>query len=91
MPKIFRTSVASEADLKVYVTRLRFEADLIVFESPDARAAEAPAVWTYVDVEAQADRVVYFTERRWEADLVICKTDVLSYAGWVDESKASLL
>lgn len=91
MPKIFRTSVVSEADLKVYVTKVRFEADLVIFETPDAWAAEAPDIWTYVDIESHADKSVYFTEYRWEADLVIYKTAVQPDAGWVDESKAWLL
>ncbi|HSR34954.1 MAG TPA: DUF6150 family protein [Anaerolineae bacterium] len=91
MPKLYRTDVASEADLKVYVTDVRFEADLIVFETLDAWAAEEPAVWYYTGIEREADKVVHFTKDRWAADLVIYRTDVQPSAGWVNGTKSHLL
>ena len=89
MPIVIQTKVASAADLKVYVTDTRTEADLIVFESFDAWAATEPWVWAYTDVEAEADKVVYFSESPWDADLVIYKTDVQPDAGWVNEARRS--
>jgi hypothetical protein len=91
MPLLYRTGIASEADLKVYVTDSRSEADLIVFESFDAWAAGEPWIWVYTDVEAEADKTVHFTEFLWEADITIYKTDVQPDAGWVDEAKPALL
>lgn len=91
MPLLYRTGIASEADLKVYISDSRSEADLIVFESFDAWAAVEPWIWVYTDVEAEADRTVYFTDFVWEADLVVYKTNVQPDAGWVDEAKPDLL
>jgi hypothetical protein len=91
MPLLYRTEIASAADLMVYVTDSRSEADLIVFESFDAWAAGEPWIWVYTDLEAEADKTVHFTESPWEADIVIYKTDVQPDAGWVDEAKPDLV
>jgi hypothetical protein len=91
MPLLYRTSLASEADLKVYVADSRSEADLIVFESFDAWAAAEPWIWVYTGIEAEAHKIVYFTEFPWEADLTIYKTEVQPDAGWVTATKTGLL
>lgn len=91
MPKLFKTDIASEANLKVFVTDIRSEAELIVYETTDSWAATESQIWCYTDIQSEADKVVYFTVARWEADLVIYKTDVQSDAAWVDSSKAGLL
>jgi hypothetical protein len=91
MPKIFRTDVASEADLKVYVTDVRSEADLIIFETSDEWAASEAFIWTYTQTKSEADKVVFLTDLQWEADLVIYRTEVQPDAGWVSVTKAYLL
>lgn len=91
MPVLYRTDIASEADLKVFVTDIRSEADLVVYEtSSQWEATEAP-IWCYADIRGEASKVVYFTNSQWEADLVIFKTDIQSDAGWNDSSKSHLL
>jgi hypothetical protein len=91
MPKVFKTDIASEADLKVFVTDIRSEADLIVYETTDEWAATESQVWCYTDIQSAADKVVYFTDGQWEADLTIYKTDVQSDAGWANSAKSGLL
>ncbi|MGD9317264.1 MAG: DUF6150 family protein [Anaerolineae bacterium] len=91
MPLLYRTGIASEADLKVYLTDSRSEADLIVFESFDAWAAVEPWIWVYTDLKAEADKIVHFTEFQWEADITIYKTEIQPDGGWVDEAKQALL
>lgn len=91
MPKLYRVDCSAEADLKVYVTDVRLDADLIVFETTDEWAAIEPEIWYYTDVMSLADRVVCFTKSLWEADLVIYKTDIQPDAGWIDGSKSHLL
>lgn len=91
MPRIYRTDVASDADLKVYISDIRSEAELIVFETTDAWAATDAAVWTYTQIRSEADKAVYFTESQWEADLIIYRTEVQPDAGWVSGTKAHLL
>jgi hypothetical protein len=91
MPKVYRTDIASEADLSVYVTDVRSEADLIVFETADLWAASEAAIWAYTEIASEADKVVFLTDLQWEADLVIYRTEVQPDAGWVSVTKAYLL
>jgi hypothetical protein len=91
MPKLFRTDIASEADLKVFVTDIRPEAHLIVYETTDEWIATEDPIWCYTDVRSMASRSVYFTSSPLEADLIIFKTDVPSDAGWADSTKSDLL
>ena len=91
MPKMFKTDIASEADVKVFVTDIRSEADLVVYETTDQWAATESTVWCYTDTQSEADKVVYFTGGQWEADVVIYRTDIQSDAEWVNSGKESLL
>jgi hypothetical protein len=78
MPRLFKTDIASEANLKVFVTA-------------NAWDATESAIWCYTDVQSEADRIVYFAGSQWDADLVIFRTDVQSDAGWINTAKSSLL
>jgi len=75
----------------VFVTDIRSEADLIVYETTDQWAATEGSIWCYTDIQSEADKKVYFTDAQWDANLVIYKTDVQSDAGWVDSTKSGLL
>jgi hypothetical protein len=90
MPKLFKTDVASDADLRVAVADVRSEADLIVFETVDAWAATEPGIWTYTDVRSEADKVICFVDAPWDADLVIFRTEIQPEAGWQSGRKAGL-
>lgn len=91
MPVLYRTDIASEADLKVYVTDIRSEADLVVFETENHWDATAQEVWSYTDIRGEAQKVVHFTSDSWDADLKIFRTDIQSDAGWNDPGKSGLL
>ena len=91
MPKLFKTDIASDADLKVFVTDVRSEADVVVYETSDAWAATESTVWCYTDIRTEADKVVHFTSDKWDADLVIFKTDIQSDAEWLNSGKAGIL
>jgi hypothetical protein len=91
MPKLFKTDIASSADLKVFITDIRSEADLVVYETTDAWAATESQIWCYTDIQSEADKIVYFVASQFEADLVIYKTDIQSDAGWLNSEKSNLL
>ena len=91
VPKLYRTDIASDAELKVFVTDIRTEADLVIFETADEWAATEPQIWCYTDTRSDADKVVYFADGQWNADLVVFKTDVQSDAGWARGEKSGLL
>ena len=91
MTKVYRIDCSAEAELKVYVTDIRMDADLIVFETDDMWAASEPGIWWYTDIKGEADCVVCFTRSPWDADLIIYRTVILPEAGWVDGVKTDLL
>ena len=91
MPKLFKTDIASDADLTVYVTDIRSEADLVVYETTSEWEATEAAVWCYTDIRTDADKVVHFADGAWNAQLVIFKTDVKSDAGWQNSGKSDLI
>ncbi|MBN1316573.1 MAG: hypothetical protein JXA42_13940 [Anaerolineales bacterium] len=91
MPILFKTDIASEADLKVFVAGIRSEADLVVYETTDRWMATDDAIWCYTNIQGEADKIVYFVSAQWEADLIVFKTDIQSDAGWADSAKAGLL
>jgi hypothetical protein len=91
MPKLFKTDVLSDAELRVFVTDIRSDAHLVIFETTDAWAATEQPIWCYTDIRSEADKVVYFASSQWEADLVVFKTDIQPDAGWQDSSKSHLL
>ena len=91
MPRLFKINIASEADVRVYVTDDRAEADLIIYETTDEWAATESPIWYYTDVLGRAERTIYFTNARWEADLIVSKTNIQGEAGWVDRTKEDIL
>jgi len=91
MPKLYKTDIESDADLKIHVTDIRSEAHLIVFETQSAWEATAPQIWCYSQIRSDADKVVFFTDGAWNADIVVFITDVQSDACWQDSSKEGLL
>lgn len=91
MSKFFRVDSAASADLKVFVTDIRSEADLVIFETTDAWAATESQIWCYTDIQSEANKTVYFTDSAGEADLSVFKTDVQSDAEWRNADKAWLL
>lgn len=91
MPKLFKTDIASDAQLKVFVTDIRSEADLVVYETTDQWEATEPQIWCYTDIRSEADKVVFFADGQWDADLTIFLTDVKSDAEWLNSAKSDLL
>ena len=91
MPKLFRTDIAPEADLKAFVTDIRPEAHQVIYETTDQWAATEAPIWCYTDIQSEADKTVFFSDAQWDADLIVFKTDVQSDAGWQDSSKSDIL
>ena len=91
MTKVYRVDCSAEAELKVFVTDIRMDADLIVFETNDMWEATEPGVWWYTDIMSEADCVVCFTKSPWDADLIIYKTRIQPDSGWVNGAKTNLL
>lgn len=91
MPILFKTDIASDADLKVYVTDIRSDADLVVYETTSQWEASGSPVWYYTSIRADAAKTVYFTSSKWEAELIIFRTSVQSDAAWINSSKSHLL
>ena len=45
MTRLYKTDIASEADLKVFVTDIRSEADLVVYETSSSWEATESHLW----------------------------------------------
>jgi hypothetical protein len=91
MPKLSRTEIPSEAHLRVFVTDIRSEADLIVYETTDQWAATEGPIWCYTDIRSEADKIVYFTATQSDADLIVYMTDIQSDASWSNSTKSGVL
>ena len=91
MPKLFKTDVASEADVRLYRTDIRSEADIVAFITTSQWEATEGPIWCYTDVRSDADRVVFFADSQWDAQITVFFTDVQSDACWQDGSKSDLL
>ena len=91
MPVLYRTDIASEADIKVFRTDIRSEADLVIFETSSSWEAEAPLIWCYTDIQSEAGLLVHFTSDSWDADLKVFITDIQSDVQWLDPSRSNLL
>jgi len=75
----------------VFVTDIRSEADLIVYETTSQWEATEGPVWCYTDIRSEADKIVHFTDAQWDADLTVYKTDIQSDAGWVNSAKSDMV
>jgi hypothetical protein len=91
MPKLFKTDIESEANLKVFVTDIRSDSDAVIHETENAWDAGVPLVWCYTDIPSEADRIVYFADSQWNADIVVFKTDIASDVEWINDGKAGVL
>jgi len=91
MPKLFRTDIASDAEVKVFVTEIRSEADLVVYLTQSQWEATEGPIWCYTDIRSDADKLVYFADGAWDADLTVFFTDVQSDACWQDAGKSGLI
>ena len=91
MPKYFKTDIVAEANLKVFITDIRTDADAVIFETASEWESATELVWYYTDIQSDADKVVCFADGKWDADITVFKTDIQSDTEWIDSSKASLL
>ena len=91
MPILYKTDIASDADLKVFVTDIRSDADLVMYETTSNWEATVGHIWCYTDIRSEAAKVVYFTDSQWDADIKVFKTDIQSDAEWLNSDKQSLL
>lgn len=76
---VFTCEYRTEADVKVYVTNYRNEAD------------GNRGMWYFVEYRTEAKKKIYFVNYRNEADLVIYFTHYRNEAGWRNEKKEHLM
>lgn len=71
------------ADYKVFVTKNKNQADLIIFKTEDKYAAKnTESIWYEVDSKYSADFSIRYVETRYQADLIIYFTKNKYEAGW---------
>lgn len=81
--QVYSCDYAEDANVKVFVTQYKNEADLVVYRAQYERDGRGNhGVWHFCEYSADANLNVYFTEYEGEADIVIFFTDIKSDAGW---------
>jgi hypothetical protein len=91
---VYQAPVRSDGEVRVYVTKYRSEADLIVFKSQnigEARASGNAGVWYFTDTRSLAEKRVYITDIRADSDITIAYTDIRGDAGWRNPQKKKLM
>lgn len=91
MPILHRTDLPAEADIRVYLTAIQPEADVVFFAAGNRWEAATTSVWYWTDVGSEASKIVCFVASQWEADLTAYQTDVATEAGWQNADKEALL
>jgi hypothetical protein len=91
MPILYRTDLPATADVKVYLTTIRSDADVVFFVASNRWEATATAVWYWTDVSSEASKIVCLVASQWEADLTAYQTEVASDAGWPNAGKEGFL
>jgi len=64
MPKIFKTDIESEADLKVLECDVRSEAHLVFYETTSMWEATKVPLWCFVEIRGEADKTVFFVDAK---------------------------
>ncbi len=76
--KIYVTNYQREADYTVRVTKRDASADLLVYETKDARFA---GLWEFVKRREDADFTIYYTQSDLAADICVCFVGSVGRAG----------
>lgn len=82
---------ASQADFKVFITKVEHEADLKVFKVGYPILAEGNKGKWFFGNSTQADKKIVFVYYPSQADLKIYYVNYKNLAGWVNQSKKYLL
>ena len=78
--------------VKVQVSDYKYEADLVVYKTTYKYEADGnKGVWYFTDYKYDAKKKIYFTDYKYEADLVIYFTTYKYEAGWQKKEKQHLM
>jgi hypothetical protein len=89
--KVFVTDIKSQADIIVFQENQPSQADLKVMFVPRRSDLNKEGLWYKVSYLSGADKVIYLTSIRSEADLNINIVGFRSYVGWINPDKKHLL
>ncbi len=76
--KIFYTTFKSEAQATIYITKNRYEANWIIFNTKWSNEAKK-GIWYEVSFKNDADLILYITSHRYEADKLVFYTKYHNY------------
>ena len=81
-----------EANVKIFETPYKMNADVIVFKTPYVENSVGNrGMWYFTHVMGEANKKIYFIKHREEADLVVYFTDKSQEAGWKNRKKKYIM
>jgi hypothetical protein len=91
MPLINLSSEYSKSDLKVFITKYRSDADIIVFLSENQSRSAKSLSWYITENISKCDKKIKYVNNRSESDLAVFITDKESEAKVININALSLL
>ena len=85
------TDYAKQANVKVFVTQYKLDADVVVFKTPFLQNSMGNrGVWYFTKSAGEANKKVFYIKHKEEADVVVYFTNKSSEAGWINKKKRYL-
>lgn len=89
---VYKTKYPRQANVKVYVTQYKQDADLVVFKTPHlANSQGNKGQWYFTANEGEANKRIYYIEHKEEADLQVYFTTNAAEAGWQKKKKSYIM
>ena len=89
---IYSVNWKSDAQIKVFVTNNKYDADLVVYKCKyKSDATGNRGWWHFTNYKSDAKKKIYFVDYKSDADLVIYVTENKYEAGWRNKTKEHLL
>ncbi len=88
---VMTTPYVKQANIKVYVTEYKADADLVVFRTPFMENSYGnKGMWYYTRNAGEANKKIYYMKHKEEADLKVYFTTNEKEAGWQNKKKTYL-
>ena len=89
---IYSAKYKSDAQVKVFVVNSSSDADLVVYKTTYKSDADGNSgVWFFTDYSSDAKKKIFFVDYSSDADLKVYFTTYKSDAGWKNSSKKQLM
>ncbi len=85
------TDYVKQANVKVFVTQYKMDADVVVYKTPFLKNAVGNnGKWYFTASQGEANKKIYYIKHKEEADVIVYFTNNSAEAGWVNKKKRYL-